>query len=63
MIDFKGIKTLFFIKKCTKIVGGWGSAPDPTRGAHRVLHTVEEDGDEGKDEFASNLNFFATPLW
>ena len=51
------------MKKCPKIVGGWGSASDPTRGAHRVLHTVGENGDEGKYEFASNLNFLATPLW
>ena len=34
--------------------------PDPTREAHRVLYTVVEDGDEGEEEYASNL---ATPLW
>ena len=28
-----------------------------------ILHTVGEDGDEGKDEFASSLNFLAMPLW
>ena len=50
-------KPFFYIK----IVGGWGSASDSTRGAHHVLHTVGEEGDEGKDEFASN--FLATPLW
>ena len=32
-------------------------------GAHQVLHTAWEEGDEGKDEFASNLNFLTTPLW
>ena len=49
-------KSFLFYLKCPKIVGGWGSAPDPTRWPNRVLYTVGEDGDEGKNEFASNLN-------
>ena len=44
-------KSFFFTWRCTKIVCGWGSTPYPTT---RWAHTVGEDGDEGKDEFASN---------
>ena len=41
-----------------------GAPPQtPLDRANRVLHTVGEDGDEGKDEFASNLNFLTMPLW
>ena len=32
-------------------------------GTHRVLHTVGEDGEERRDEFACDLNFLATQLW
>ena len=63
MVDFNGIKTFLFDLKMHQNRWRWGSAPDPTRGAHRVLHIVGEDGDEEKDEFASKLNFLATPLW
>ena len=59
MVDFNGIRSFLFDLKCTKIVGG--SAPDPSRVAHHVLHTAGEDG--VKDEFASDLNFLAKPLW
>ena len=42
----------FFSLKCTKIVGGWGSAPDPAGGAYSAppdpLAVMGWDGNLGK---------------
>ena len=54
-LNLNRTKSFLFDLKCTKMAGGWGSAPDPAGGAHHVLHTAGEDGDEGKDQFDSIL--------
>ena len=45
-------KCFLFSLKCTKIVGGWGSAPDPAGGAYSAppgpLAVMGWDGDLGK---------------
>ena len=63
MVDFNGFKTFLFHLKMHQNRWWLGLRPWPNSWAHRVPQTVGEDGNEGKDEFASNLNFLTTPLW
>ena len=65
MIDCNSTKTfLFDLKKAPKSLAAGASPQTPLDGGtHRVLHTVGEDGEERRDEFASNLDFLATQLW
>ena len=41
--DLYNTKCFLFSLKCTKIVGGWGSAPGPARGAHSAPPDLEID--------------------
>ena len=34
MVNLNRTKSFLFDLKCTKIVGGWGSAPDPAGGVY-----------------------------
>ena len=34
MVNLNRTKSFLFDLKCTKIAGGWGSAPDPAGGAY-----------------------------
>ena len=55
----------FFSLKCTKIVGGWGSAPDPAGGAYSAppdpLAVMGWDGNLGKFR-PPQMNFLDPPL-
>ena len=68
-------KSFLFDLKCTKIAGGWGSAPDPTGGAYSAppeplavrgerWERGGEWGREGREVtiLPFYLNFLATPL-
>ena len=67
MIDCNGTKTFLFDLKRHQnrwLLGLKISPQTPQDGrTHCVLHTFGEDGEERRDEFASNLNFLATQLW
>ena len=51
MVDFIAPEASFFSLKCTKIVSGWGSAPDPTGGAYSAPpDPLAVQGREGRGE-------------
>ena len=53
MVNLNCSKSIIFDLKCTKIAGGWGSAPDPAGGAFSAPPDLlavrgEGGGEEGK---------------
>ena len=54
---------LFLPKDAPKSLAA-GAPPQTPLDELTAFYTLfREDGDEGKDEFASNLNFLTMPLW
>ena len=53
MVNLNRTKSFLFDLKCTKIAGGWGSAPDPAGGAYSAPPdplAVRREGGEGEGE-------------
>ena len=48
MVNFNRTKRFLFDLKCTKIAGGWGSAPDPAGAAYSAPQLL--DGLEGDEK-------------